>query len=190
MEFGSNSEISKNQYGRRVVLIHHFSNLWIKVFHFQTLCAMQMLTLRNIHRTIDLLWSWGLLCCWSTNHKSYCGGMWTWRTPQQCWLGGRQVHLGHRLGVLASLLVNIALKLHSVPQPLTPQQWWLRGRQVHLGHRLPPRQHCVDVALRGKQVHLGFASEYLLSSLCNFNSRLGLDSGDLSEVRQVHIPPL
>ena len=74
---------------------------------------MQMLTLRNIHWTIDLLWSWGLWCCWSTNHKSYCGGMWTWRTPQQCWLRGRQVHLGHRLGVLASLLVNIALKLHS-----------------------------------------------------------------------------
>ena len=44
MEFGSNSEISKNQYGRRVVLIHHFSNLWIKVFHFQTLYAMKMLT--------------------------------------------------------------------------------------------------------------------------------------------------
>ena len=97
---------------------------------------MQMLTLRNIHWTIDLLWSWGLWCCWSTNHKSYCGGMWTWRTPQQCWLRGRQVHLGHRLGVLASLLVNIALKLHSVPQPPTPQQCWLRGRQVHLGHRL------------------------------------------------------
>ena len=33
---------------------------------------------------------------------------------------------------------------------------------------LPPRQHCVEVALRGKQVHLGFASEYLLSSSCNF----------------------
>ena len=27
-----------------------------------------------------------------------------------------------RLGVLASLLVNIALKLHSVPLPLTPLQ--------------------------------------------------------------------
>ena len=35
---------------------------------------------------------------------------------------------------------------------------------------LPPRQHCVEVALGGKQVHLGFASEYLLSSSCNFNS--------------------
>jgi len=70
---------------------------------------------------------------------------------------------------------------------------------------LPPRQHCVEVALGGKQVHLGFASEYLLSSSCNFNSspprpspssprlclgELGLDSGNLSEVRQVHIPPL
>ena len=35
---------------------------------------------------------------------------------------------------------------------------------------LPPCQHCVEVALGGKQVHLGFASEYLLSSSCNFNS--------------------
>ena len=46
-----------------------------------------------------------------------------------------------RLGVLASLLVNIALKLHSVPLPPTPLQCWLGGRQVHLGYAsvyLPP----------------------------------------------------
>merc|ERR1712020_67276 len=82
---------------------------------------------------------------------------------------------------------------------------------------LPPRQHCVEVALGGKQVHLGFASEYLLSSSCNFNSslprpspssprlrlgELGLELGGLersqwvgtscnfssSPPRQVHIP--
>ena len=35
---------------------------------------------------------------------------------------------------------------------------------------LPSRQHRVEVALRGKQVHLGYASVYLLSSSCNFNS--------------------
>ena len=35
---------------------------------------------------------------------------------------------------------------------------------------LPPRQHCVEVALGGKQVHLGCASMYLLSSLCSFSS--------------------
>ena len=25
----------------------------------------------------DRIWRFRLLCCWSTNHKSYCGGMWT-----------------------------------------------------------------------------------------------------------------
>ena len=108
---------------------------------------------------------------------------------------------------------------------------------------LPPCQHCAEVALGEKQVHLGYASVYLLSSLCNFSSstprpssstprlRLGvlelglsvlersrwwapratsaqaplvqvqvqlgyasldldLDSGYLSGVGQVHLPPL
>ena len=32
----------------------------------------------------DQIWRFRLLYCWSTSHKSYCGGMWTWRTPQQC----------------------------------------------------------------------------------------------------------
>ena len=76
-------------------------------FPFQTLFA----TLRKqqyLHRTTDLPWCRGLWCCWSTNHKSYCGGMWTWRTPQQCWLGGRQVHRGDGRSVLASFRVNIA----------------------------------------------------------------------------------
>ena len=34
---------------------------------------------------------------------------------------------------------------------------------------LPPCQHCAEVALGEKQAHLGYASVYLLSSLCNFN---------------------
>ena len=124
---------------------------------------MQMLTLRNIHWTIDLLWSWGLWCCWSTNHKSYCGGMWTWRTPQQCWLRGRQVHLGHRLGVLASLLVNIALKLHSEESKYTSAS----PRSTCF----PPRATSTQVPLVQGQVHLGCASV-----------NLALDSGDLSGV--------
>ena len=124
---------------------------------------MQMLTLRNIHWTIDLLWSWGLWCCWSTNHKSYCGGMWTWRTPQQCWLRGRQVHLGHRLGVLASLLVNIALKLHSEESKYTSAS----PRSTCF----PPRATSTQVPLVQVQVHLGCASV-----------NLALDSGDLSGV--------
>ena len=36
---------------------------------------------------------WTLDANWSTNHKSYCGGRWTWPTPLQCWLGGRQVQV-------------------------------------------------------------------------------------------------
>ena len=27
---------------------------------------------------------WTLDANWSTNHKSYCGGRWTWPTPLQC----------------------------------------------------------------------------------------------------------
>ena len=118
---------------------------------------MQMLTLWNIHRTIDLPWSWGLWCCWSTNHKSYCGGMWTWRTPQQCWLRGRQVHLGHRLGVLASLLVNIALKLHSEESKYTsasprstcfpPRATSFNSSPPRLSPRSPPSSHPPTVGL-------------------------------------------
>jgi len=108
--------------------------------------------------------SWlGLFCCWSTNHKSYCGGMWTWRTPQQCWLRGRQVHLGHRLGVLASLLVNIALKLHSEESKYTSAS----PRSTCF----PPRATSTQVPLVQVQVHLGCASV-----------NLALDSGDLSGV--------
>ena len=67
-----------------------------------------------------------------------------------------------RLCVLASLLVNIALKLHSEESKYTSA--------TPRCTCLPPRQHCVEVALGGKQVHLGCASVYLLSSSCNFNS--------------------
>ena len=34
-------------------------------------------------------------CYWSTNYKYNSGGWCTWLTPLQCWLGGRQVHLGY-----------------------------------------------------------------------------------------------
>ena len=51
---------------------------------------------------------------------------------QQCWLGGKQVHLGCRLGVLAPLLVNIELKLQSEGSKYTSAialvYWaWTRG---------------------------------------------------------------
>ena len=48
---------------------------------------------------------------------------------------------------------------------------------------LPPRQHCVEVALGGKQVHLGYASVYLLSSSCNFNSSTPRPSSSTPRLR-------
>ena len=84
-------------------------------------------------------------------------------TPQQCWLRGRQVHLGHRLGVLASLLVNIALKLHSEESKYTSAS----PRSTCF----PPRATSTQVPLVQGQVHLGCASV-----------NLALDSGDLSGV--------
>ena len=50
---------------------------------------------------------------------------------------------------------------------------------------LPPRQHCVEVALGGKQVHLGCASVYLLSSSCNFNSSTPRPSSSPTRLRLV-----
>merc|ERR1711989_136399 len=90
-----------------------------------------------------------------------------------------------RLGVLASLLVNIALELHSVVHRRLLSIVDSVGGQVQLGCAslyLPPHQHCSEVVLgvhhrlhcnddsEDGQVHLGCASMYLLSSLCSFSS--------------------
>merc|ERR1711989_18570 len=91
-----------------------------------------------------------------------------------------------RLGVLASLLVNIALELHSVVHRRLLSIVDSVGGQVQLGcaslYLPPPHQQCTEVVLgvlhrlqcnvdsEEGQVHLGCASGYLLSSLCNFSS--------------------
>ena len=113
-----------------------------------------------------------------------------------------------RLCVLASLLVNIALKLHSEESKYTSA--------APRCTCFPPRATSTQVRLVQVQVQLGFASldlnldsAYLrgvsgghlvqlqLKSPSSSPSsprlrlgELGLDSGNLSEVRQVHIPPL
>ena len=75
-----------------------------------------------------------------------------------------------RLGVLASLLVNIALKLHSVPLPPTPLQCWFGGRQVHLGYAsvyLPPslstlRRSCTRRKASTPRLRLGVLAFLLM----------------------------
>ena len=76
-----------------------------------------------------------------------------------------------RLGVLASLLVNIALKLHSEESKYTSA--------TPRCTCFPPHATSAQVRLVQVQVHLGYASVYL-----------NLDSAYLSGVSQVHHPPL
>merc|ERR1712047_22019 len=110
---------------------------------------------------------------------------------------------------LASFLVNIALKLHSeeskytsasprstcFPPRATSTEVPLVQVQVHLGYRL------VDLDLDSGDLSgvsgLGHLVQLQLKSPSSSPSsprlrlgELGLDSGNLSEVRQVHIPPL
>ena len=119
-----------------------------------------------------------------------------------------------RLCVLASLLVNIALKLHSEESKYTSA--------TPRCTCFPPRATSTQVRLVQVQVHLGFASVYLnldsaylrgvsgghlvqlqLKSPSSKSKSpsptrlrlvglgdLDLDSGDLSGVGQVHLPPL
>ena len=76
-----------------------------------------------------------------------------------------------RLGVLASLLINIAPKLHSEESKYTSA--------TPRCTCFPPHATSAQVRLVQVQVHLGYASVYL-----------NLDSAYLSGVGQVHHPPL
>ena len=82
-----------------------------------------------------------------------------------------------RLGVLASLLVNIALKLHSEESKYTSA--------TPRCTCFPPRATSTQVRLVQVQVHLGFASVYLLSSSCNFNSSTLRPSSSPTRLRLV-----
>ena len=126
-------------------------------------------------------------CCWSTNHKFYSGGRWTWPTPLQCWLGGRQVHLGFasvylppssstlrwsctrrkastprlRLGVLAFLLVELQLKYASSKfksNSASPRWTWTWTRRTWEESVVGTSCNFSSSPPRQVQVQLGFAS--------------------------------
>ena len=75
------------------------------------------------------------------------------QTPMQCWFWGRTSTPRLRLCVLAFLLINIELKLHSEESKYTSASPRCTC--------FPPRATSTQVRLVQVQVHLGFASVYL-----------------------------